>query len=254
MRFVGATSVVRDQVGTLAAITRLAARARELTLAHLLVDTSGLIRGDLGQRIKQAKLDALDPDLVIALDAGGECEPILAPYRRARRPRIVRVTPPSAARARSADERRQHRERALAAHFVGARQVTLDLTRIALRRPALFIGEPLDEEELARVAADGTPLVWGERRGGEVAVVSREPLGEAKRRTLSRALGAASFVDHALSDLTGMLAGLEDASLDMLALGTVIDVDFARRTVTVHTTADESRVVSVSVGRERAPR
>jgi polynucleotide 5'-hydroxyl-kinase GRC3/NOL9 len=254
LRFVGVTSVVREQVGTIVAVGRLADRARAAGLSHLLVDTSGLIRGDLGQRIKQAKIDALDPDLLIAVDEAGECEPILAPYRRAGRPAIVCVAPAPAVRSRTPEERRRHRERALAAHFAGARRITLDLRRTTLRRPALFIGEPIDAAELADVSAGGTELLWGERRGGEVAVVSRAPLGEMERRAVGRGLRAAGFVDHAIDDIVSMLAGLDDAGLETLALGTVVGLDFEQRSLTVETAADPARVTSVTVGRERAPR
>ena len=254
LRFVGATSVVREQAGTIAAIARLVERARRLALAHLIVDTSGLVRGDLGQRIKQAKIDAIDPDLLIAIDEAGECEPILSAYRRSGRPNVLSIAPVPEVRTRSADERRRHRERALAAHFTGARRVTLDLGRVALRRPALFIGEPIDAEELADLSSSGTELLWGERRGGEVAVVSRAALGEGERRTVGRALRAAGFVDHAIDDIVGMLAGLEDPSLDTIALGAIVDVDFEQRTLTIDTVADPARITAVAIGRERAPR
>lgn len=251
LRFVGVTSIVREQVGTVVAIARLAARARQSGIDRLLVDTGGLVRGDLGQRIKQAKIDALDPDLVVAVDAGGECEPILAPYRRTGRPRIIRVAPPATVRSRSPDERRRHREGSLAAHFTGARRVGLDLTHVALRRPALFLGEPIDRAELTAVAMDGIELLWGERRGGEVAIVSRAPLADAERRAVSRALGASGLVDHALDDLVGRLAGLDTAAFELVALGATVELDFVRRTLTVDTTADLARVVSVTIGQER---
>ncbi|MBI2204752.1 MAG: hypothetical protein HYU41_12955 [Candidatus Rokubacteria bacterium] len=254
LRFVGATSPVRDQAGTIAAVARLAVRARAEGLTHVLVDTSGLVRGDLGLRLKQAKIDALAPDLLLVLDRGGECDPILAPYLRAGRPRVVRVPVPDETRARSPEERRRHRDRALAAHFDGARRVTLDLRRVVLRRPALFVGEPIESEELLDVAAEGTELLWGERRGGEIAVVSRARLGESERRGLSRRLGAQGFVEHALEDIVGMLAGLEDAELDMLALARVSAIDFEERTLAVETTADVDRVVSVNIGREPVAR
>jgi polynucleotide 5'-hydroxyl-kinase GRC3/NOL9 len=254
LRFVGATSPVRDQAGTIAAIVRLALRARAERLDRVLVDTSGLVRGDLGLRLKQAKIDALAPDLVLALDRGGECEPILAPYVRASRPRVLRVPVAPAARARSQEERRRHRERALAAHFEGARRVTIDLRRVVLRRPALFVGEPIETEELQDVAADGSELLWGERRGGEVAVVARARLGDPERRALSRRLGARGFVDLALEDIVGMLAGLEDVELDMVALARVTAIEFEERTLAVETTADLASVVAVSVGREPVAR
>ena len=254
LRFVGATSPVRDQAGTLAAIARLAVRARAEGFTHVLVDTSGLVRGDLGVRLKQAKIDALAPDLVLALDRGGECDPILAPYLHASGPRVLRVPVAAETRARLPEERRRHRERALAAHFDGARRVTLDLRRIVLRRPALFVGEPIESEELLDVAADGTELLWGERRGGEIAVVARARLGDTERRGLSRRLGAQGFVDYALEDIVGMLAGLEDAQLDMLALARVSAIDFEEQTLAVETTADADRVIAVNIGREPVTR
>ena len=253
LRFVGATSAVRDQLATVVGVARLAARARALGLTRVIVDTSGLVRGDLGLRLKQAKIDALDPDLVLAIDRDGECEPIVAPYRRAGRPRIIRVAGVSAARPRSSDERRLHRERALASHFASAARATVDLGHVALRRPALFVGEPIDPDELADASADGPELVWGERRGGEVAVVSRGRLAEAERRALSRRLQASGFVDHAAEDIVGMLAGLENEHLETLALGVVVAVDFSARAMTVETTADVNRIVAIAVGRERAP-
>jgi polynucleotide 5'-hydroxyl-kinase GRC3/NOL9 len=253
LRFVGATSAVRDQLATVIGVARLAARARELGLTHVLVDTSGLVRGDLGLRLKQAKIDAVDADLVLAIDRDGECEPIVGPYRRAARPRIVGVLAAAAARSRSPEERRLHRERAFAAHFAGARRVVIDLGPVALRRPALFVGEPIGAQELADAAGDGPELVWGERRGGEVAVVCRGKLDDGERRAVSRRLRASGFVDHAAEDIVGMLAGLEDGRLETVALGAVLALDFGERAITVDTTADVDRVTGIAVGRERAP-
>src|SRR5438046_8754780 len=84
-------------------------RARAQGIARVLVDTGGLIAGDLGRTLKQAKIDLLDPDLVICLARGGECEAVLRPYRVAARPRIVRLAPSPAARSRNAETRRRYR-------------------------------------------------------------------------------------------------------------------------------------------------
>jgi len=88
-------------------------RARAQGIARVLVDTGGLIAGDLGRTLKQAKIDLLDPDLVICLARGGECEAVLRPYRVGARPRIVRLAPSPAARSRNAEMRRRYRDEAL---------------------------------------------------------------------------------------------------------------------------------------------
>jgi polynucleotide 5'-hydroxyl-kinase GRC3/NOL9 len=256
MRFIGATSAVRDQLATIVAVERLVHRALALGFDHVLIDTSGLVRGDLGLRLKQAKIDAVDADVVVALDRGGECAPILAPYERTGRPRVVYCTPAPAPvrRARSQEERRRHREGALAKHFAGARPITLDLNRIVLRRPALFAGSPIDRVELEDAGgAIGDRLVWGERRGGEVALVSMKRPGDHERRVLSRRLNAAGLVTHALDDLIGMLAALEDETLEALGLAVVNALDFDARAMTVTTAADLARAVAIAVGHQRMP-
>jgi polynucleotide 5'-kinase involved in rRNA processing len=137
-------------------------------------------------------------------------------------------------------------------HLRGARSIRLDLARIVLRTPALFVGTPLAASELrqAERAIDGE-LLWAERRAGEVVVVTAPALDERARRALASRLGVGAVTDHSVEDLVGALAGLDDASLDTLGLGVVDRIDFGARTMTVTTSVAPERIASVSVGRER---
>ncbi|MBI2219084.1 MAG: hypothetical protein HYU51_17500 [Candidatus Rokubacteria bacterium] len=252
LRFVGATSAARDQVTTVVATRALVDRALELGVDRVIVDTSGLVRGELGRRLKQAKIDALRPDAVVALQRDGECEPILHAYGRSARPAIVRLPAAVLPRRRTQEDRRRHRERMLAAHLAGAQLAALDLGRVVLRTPALFAGPALTAEELADAAeVVGQAVVWGERRGGEVAVVTERALGEMEARALSRRLRASGLVHHALDHLVGMLVGLDDETLDTLGLGVVAALDLGGARMSVETTVEPRRVAVVSIGRER---
>jgi len=135
LEFVGATSPARDVLLSLVAVRRLADRAREARLDRLVVDTSGLVAGGLGRVLKQAKIELLDPDVVVCLERASECEAIVAPYAALRRPRVLRLAAAAAVRPRSADERRRHREAGLRAHFAAARPAALDLGRVVIRLP-----------------------------------------------------------------------------------------------------------------------
>jgi polynucleotide 5'-hydroxyl-kinase GRC3/NOL9 len=252
LRFVGATSAARDQVATIVATRVLVDRALALGFARVIVDTSGLVRGELGHRLKHGKIDAVRPDVVVALQRDGECEPILRAYARSSRPAIVRLPAAGLRRGRTPEDRRRHRERALAAHFAGARSAALDVARVVVRTPALFAGPPLSAAELADGGGVvGQPIVWGERRGGEIAVVTARALGESDARALSRHLRASGLVHHALDQLVGALAALEDEGLDTLGLGAVLALDFERARLTVETAIDPRRVAVVAIGRER---
>jgi polynucleotide 5'-hydroxyl-kinase GRC3/NOL9 len=251
LRFVGVTSPARDALAAVTGTRLLVDRARRLGFEKIVIDTSGLVRGDIGRRLKQAKIDVLGPDLIVALQRAGECEPILHAYAPASRPRVLRLPGFVPVRRRTPDDRRRHRERALAAHLSGARAITLDLSRVVLRTPALFIGTPIGAEALRTVdGALETEIVWAESRAGELVVVS-PALGELRLKAMGRALGAVTVMHHDVEDLVHVLAGLDDASLDTVGLGVITAIDFTARRMTVVTAVPPGRVASVSIGRER---
>jgi len=131
LEFLGVTSAATCLRQTADATARLVARALTAGADRVLVDTSGLVHGDLGRALKRVKIDRVRPDVVIALQRGDECEPILRAYPSAP-PTVVRL-PAAPTRPRSAVTRRQQRLHALEAHLAGAVPVTLDLTRVPAR-------------------------------------------------------------------------------------------------------------------------
>jgi polynucleotide 5'-hydroxyl-kinase GRC3/NOL9 len=254
LHFVGVTSPAGNMLGTLVGTHRMLGRARRLACERVVVDTSGLVSGDLGRTLKQAKIELLDPDLVISLERAGECEAIVRPYLVIERPAVLRLPVASAVRRRTADERRRHRMERLQAYFATARPVRLDLRQVILRQPPLFLGRQIDAERLAAAAdAAGCRLPWGEEWPGAVVVVSDRPLGMAEAREVARSLAGGSLVHYALEELEMALAGLGDASGNTLGLGRVRGIDFVERALAVDTSVDPKAVVSVTVGRQTYP-
>jgi polynucleotide 5'-kinase involved in rRNA processing len=218
----------------------------------VLVDTCGLVSGDFGRRLKQGMIAAIDPDVVIAVERAAECDAIVRPYAAAARPTVVRVSAAAPARGRTPEMRRAHRERALAMYLSGARSIRLDLSRIPIRRPRLFSGTPIPTTELGDAArVIGKTLVWAERHADVATVISREALDESEARTVARALGARRLDHHAVGDLEGMLAGMEDRNEEMISLGVVEKIDFGRAILRVTTPARPDGIVTIAIGRER---
>jgi polynucleotide 5'-hydroxyl-kinase GRC3/NOL9 len=143
LSFVGATSPAREMTAVVRGTERLVGRARALDAARILVDTSGLVAGDFGRALKRRKIDAVKPDLLIALQTSAECEHILAAYAGRERPAIVRMPALVQPRRRSDVDRRRHRTAALAAYMTKARPLTLDTRRVSVRSVR---GEPLSGE------------------------------------------------------------------------------------------------------------
>jgi len=120
----------------------------------VLVDTSGLVVGAFGHALKRLKIDAVAPDVLVALQHAAECEPLLHGHVEARRPAIVRL-PAAATTRRSPAARGRARQRALEAHLAGAVPVTLDLTRVATRPAPAARGLVVTEAEGVLVGLDG---------------------------------------------------------------------------------------------------
>jgi polynucleotide 5'-hydroxyl-kinase GRC3/NOL9 len=133
--FVGATSAARVIGATARGAGALVARARAGGFDRILVDTSGLIAPGIGRALKEAKIRAVDPDLLVCLQRAAECEHILARYADVARPALLRLPALARGRRRSTEERRRHRVAALAAYFASARAVEID--------PALVAGGPV---------------------------------------------------------------------------------------------------------------
>lgn len=135
LQFVGVSSPARDIRGVVEATRRMTERARREGFEHVLVDTSGLVIGWSGRSLKQQKLDAVDPDLVLVLGRGDECEPIVERFEGAARPRVVRLRAPGRLRSRSQAARRHHRAQALDGYLREARLVSLARSAITLHLP-----------------------------------------------------------------------------------------------------------------------
>jgi polynucleotide 5'-hydroxyl-kinase GRC3/NOL9 len=250
--FVGSTSPQGHLLPTVVGTQVMTDKALRLGFDRVIVDTSGLVRGEMGRFLKQHKIDLVHPDLVLCLQRSGECEHILRPYDAGSCPAIVRLECSGSSRRRSPEERRQHRERSLHGYFACARSVSLDLERVILRQPALCGGQPLPQrqvDELASLLDD--VILWAERRGHELVLVTPDPLKELQLSQLQKRHEDLGLANYSLDDFQGVLAGLDDAPRETLGLGIVRSIDFAKHTLVVETPVPEAAIAAVRLGRHR---
>jgi polynucleotide 5'-kinase involved in rRNA processing len=133
-QFVGVSSPARDIRGVVEAARRMVGHARAERFERVLVDTSGLVLGWPGHRLKHEKIAALDPDLLLFLEREGECAPIAERYAGASRPRVFRLPAQGRPRSRSQIVRRRHRIEAFDAYLRNARSVRVPRSAVELPR------------------------------------------------------------------------------------------------------------------------
>lgn len=142
--FIGDTHPVGSAAAVIAAVARL---AETPGLDRLVVNTGGLVVGP-GIPLKRAKVDALEPEHVVAIQRGAELESLLGPLPQAR---VHRLRPSAAASVKRAGARKASRQSALVDALAGLRQVRL---ADAVIEELLRVPPPRDELRLCSFAAE----------------------------------------------------------------------------------------------------
>lgn len=115
--FVGALSPKGHVTALVNATAKLIARAKEAACRLIVVDTTGLVTGTLGQLLKFYKIEATTPDAIVAFKRGGELEPVLGIAQRFSPAEIYEVPAAPEEDALSPLDRVSKRESRFAGYF-----------------------------------------------------------------------------------------------------------------------------------------
>ncbi len=235
--FVGSITPVGHLLPTVVGTAHLVRKALQLGIEKVLIDTSGLVSGDLGRVLKHHKIELVSPDFIYCLQAERECEGILRAYSHTTRLRIVRLQPSPDRRIRSPEERRAYREERFKCYFATAERREVYLQEIDLMGSALFTGKPVDyKKRKALTALTNIPILWGEILSGEeAALVTPYGLSEGQIQKLKGELGKRWIHVYPLGSLKNLLLGLQGEDGEVLGLGILCYIDFPRGVLTLST-------------------
>jgi polynucleotide 5'-hydroxyl-kinase GRC3/NOL9 len=181
LQFVGVSSPARDIRGVVDATRRMVERARREGFARVLVDTGGLVLGWPGRLLKEQKVQAVDPDLLLVLERNDECAPIVGRLAGLPRPRVVRLHARGRPRSRSQTTRRRHRALALEGYLRDARPVSFSRSAVVLETPRGLEADACVDALCGLDDAQGNTLALGivEALSADTVRVLAPPLPDA---------------------------------------------------------------------------
>jgi polynucleotide 5'-kinase involved in rRNA processing len=118
LHFVGGISPERLVLQQVIATAAVVEQAREWA-DMVVIDTSPMIAGVVGETLKYHKMELCRPEAVVALQRGGELEPVVGMLRRFFGANVIAAPVEGDVRPSSPDERMGRRADRLAAAFVG---------------------------------------------------------------------------------------------------------------------------------------
>jgi polynucleotide 5'-hydroxyl-kinase GRC3/NOL9 len=201
--FVGSTGPVGRMLPLVVGTAQLVTAA---DAAFVVVDTTGYVEGS-GRVLKSYKIDAVQPDLIVAIQKRGELEAILRSH--ATYP-TIRIRPSRKARPRDRWERDVARETAFTDYFGQAQRLEVKLDELIFQRSLLFTGEPVEIPG----------AIYAERTVEGVVAVSEEPIS-----------GAEIVKSIKPGFERNLLCGVADECNRGVGLALIESIDFSRRSV-----------------------
>ncbi|RLB05304.1 MAG: hypothetical protein DRG50_07435 [Deltaproteobacteria bacterium] len=145
--FIGATSPAGHLLATAVGVKKLAERAIEDGAQMVVVDTTGLVAGEMGFELKFYKIELLRPRHIVAIQKEGEVEHILRGFRERKGMKLHRLCPSQGVHPRSAETRRAYRQQRFQEYFRGCARKVISLDTVEFINPELplLTKEGIDE-------------------------------------------------------------------------------------------------------------
>jgi polynucleotide 5'-hydroxyl-kinase GRC3/NOL9 len=198
--------------------------AREARAAFVIIDTTGLVH-ESGRVLKNYKIEAVRPDVIVAVERRNELAPIRVANRHVP---IIKVEPSRKAHGKDDYEKIEVRRRSYARHFAGATLLEFPLAALIFQRTLLFSGIPCEPKFEGAVHAE---------RSSEGILIVGAPVAPPPD---SKVLPA-GFERN-------LLCGIADATGRCLGLGIIEHIDFAVGTIALITPVERDKVRIVQFG------
>ena len=232
--FVGDVTPVGHLLQCVVGVKKLVDEALHRGAKLVLVDTTGLIRGTVGARLKTYKIDLVAPSYLVAIQSALEAEHVLRAFRHREGIAIRRLQAAAQARARSQEMRSGRRRLRLYEHFRMAERHALRLDELDCWGTWLNTGEPLQWQEARKLeGALDARVLHAERIGSGLYVVAGARSAAARTGLALEELGAKEIALVPAANFSGVLVGLADSVGVVIEVGIVKRIDFVERTITV---------------------
>jgi polynucleotide 5'-hydroxyl-kinase GRC3/NOL9 len=230
LAFVGATAPPGRLLDVAVGTRRLVDEAHRRGAQTTIVDTSGLVRGAIAVKLKLAKLELLQPAIILALQLGQELAPILRVAPAVCRATVITLPLSERARAKPPALRRARRASRFAQYLQESREHLIDPRQVPVTDGWLFAGRALEPPRLRAAAATlGSELLYGEETGGGIRLVTPGAVPRLVPADCLELFGGRRVAATPAGAFQNLLVGLLEEGGRLAEIGLIQRVDFASR-------------------------
>jgi polynucleotide 5'-hydroxyl-kinase GRC3/NOL9 len=252
--FIGSTSPINYFLPTICGTKKLIDESKKKGAEIIIVDTTGLVKGNPGRILKENMIDIISPSHIIALQRRDELEHILKNINLTDRIVIHRLFPCTEVKRKTYFQRREAREEKFREYFKQSSSLKINLSNLNIKGTYYCSGVALGEEELSFLEKTlMTEMVYAEKTPEGIFMITKEELFKRLSgffRTKKR-FNVEKLIITVEDKFKNLLVSLDDRQGFVVSLGIIQKCDFKRKIFTVFTPLEEkdlSKVFSLKFG------
>ncbi len=230
--FVGSVSPERHLLQTAVGIKRMVDAAIAAGAELVVVDTTGLVDGQIGRALKSSKIDLVRPDHIVCFQRGGELESLIRGIETSYR--IHRLEPSRRVEKKSQNSRRTYRQKQFREYFSGFVSQEFHFSQLRGQRTVFLNGRKANNSELenlSEIVDDKVLYAEWFFRGLFLVTVGKISKPAASR--LYNHLSLNELYANTPEIFQRLVTSLIDERGDPICLALIEKTDFARNTLTV---------------------
>ena len=234
--FVGSVTPAGHFLQLIAGVSRMVTHAGD---SPIIINTCGLVTGDMGRALKVEKINSVRPDMLVVIDHGNDLS-YLDSFTGLGID-VYRFLPAPMVRVKSRSERLYLRTRAFREHFSNALVSSVNIDDVYIERSLLNNGEKIDHSMLPGDLRD--QVVHIEMAGSEAMVIFERAISGLDR--IAASIGADQIQAFVSDDFLNIVMGVYDESGRFQGLGIIRSIDFGQGRVDVYSPARQISVLQL---------
>ncbi|MCX7919555.1 MAG: Clp1/GlmU family protein [bacterium] len=236
LHFIGDTTPVGHLLTTLVGIKKLVEKAVVYNANLVVIDTTGLVYGDIAQELKFRKIELLRPKYLVAFQRNKEIEHLLSPQEKLGWNKIYRLFVSEKVVPRTQEMRRMYREKKFAAYFSSAQLLEIPLSQVGFHNMWFNLGRKLHQNEVAFIETTlETTVLYGEKFGDSIGLVIDGGYTRDEFYKLSSHFGIKKFHITEFGQLQNLMIGLNSEQNETLGIGLIDDINFPSKEIKIFT-------------------
>lgn len=243
--FVGAKSPDSVEHLCLVGLQLMHKQAKKCGADMVIVDTTGAVLGRTGRRLKEAKMQMLRPDHIVALQNQNELEHLLRPIEKISDQMIYRLPKLPKTRDRGYEERKFLRSDNYARHLANHTIKTIEMNDVDFSRTHLFYEKKCSNKYMQYLESIvGDDVLYAETVPEGLNIITRNTACRELAIKIKSIEDLPRVNLHSLHHMKNMYVGYRDKDANYLGIGVLQNINFKEQSMDLLVNPEVSSVVA----------